>query len=558
MTNSASLLKIVLLAGLIVFLPTSMVFISGCAKKTPHEERIQEWRNKAEHSQGHTPASLPPEVYQEFQVEPLTIIDEPSKEHRLLPVTPVSLFVQNADMTAILMALARAADVNIMVSPGVRNMTGVTVRIAGVPWADAFKGLLRTHGLVHDWAGDVLHVKSLEDMEHGVKLEEALQKTQAAATAKIQMEPLTTTIIKLRYRSIDKTGDQSASSFALIQHLSPLLSPGPDGNARGALIPEPETNSLIIQAIRSDAERIIRLLGHIDRPRPQVRIQAHIVETTKDTARDLGFQWGGRRADISGYQPWMVAPGVGGPAGGWPTGASPSPAFDVGQGDRGMGSSFPANLAEAAAGLSLGFITGNINYLEVQLSALQEDGKLNILSSPSITTLDNLMAFTENGEKVPYVTKDSDGNQEVKFEDAVLRLEIIPNVINAEQLRLRILVKKDEVDQLRNVQGNPYIIKKETQTSLVVGNNETVVISGLTKELTSSRIQGVPWLKDIPGLGALLRRDRQGGAMEEVLIFITPTILPERPVSSPSLSGASINKNPQAAPSPQPFPLPLP
>lgn len=556
MTKISSLLKIVLLAGLIVSLPTSMVFISGCAKKTPHEERIQEWLNKAEHSQGHTPASLPPEVYREFQMEPLTITDKPSEEHRLMPTTPVSLFVQNADMTAVLTALARAADVNIMVSPGVRNMTGVTVRIAGVPWADAFKGLLRTHGLVHDWAGDVLHVKSLEDMEHGVKLEEALQKTQAAATAKIQMEPLTTTIVKLRYRSIDKTGDQHASSFALIQHLSPLLSPGPDGKARGALIPEPETNSLIIQAIQSDAERIIRLLGHIDRPRPQVRIQAHIVETTKDTARDLGFQWGGRRAGISGNQPWMVAPGVGGPAGGGPTGDAPSPAFDVGQGDRGMGSSFPANLA--AAGLSLGFITGNINYLEVQLSALQEDGKLNILSSPSITTLDNLMAFTETGERVPFVTTGDKGKQEVKFEDAVLRLEIVPNVINAEQLRLRILVKKDEVDQLRNVQGNPFIIKKETQTSLVVGNNETVVISGLTKELTSSRIQGVPWLKDIPGLGALLRRDRRGGIMEEVLIFITPTILPERPVSSPNSFDAPINKNPQAAPSPQPFAPPLP
>jgi len=95
------------------------------------------------------------------------------------------------------------------------------------------------------------------------------------------------------------------------------------------------------------------------------------------------------------------------------------------------------------------------------------------------------------------------------------------------------MIKKDEVDLVRNVDGNPYIIKKETQTSLVVGNAETVVISGLTKELTSNRLDGVPWLKDVPGLGALFRRDASKLNMEEVLIFITPTILPERSITPP-------------------------
>jgi type IV pilus assembly protein PilQ len=126
---------------------------------------------------------------------------------------------------------------------------------------------------------------------------------------------------------------------------------------------------------------------------------------------------------------------------------------------------------------------------------------------------------------------DDAGNPKVEFEDAVLRLEITPNVIDANQLRMSILVKNDRVDDVRSVQGNPFIYKKETQTSLVAKSGETIVISGLTEEISGNQRQGVPGLMNIPGLGALFRRDKQDQEMSEMLIFITATILPERPVS---------------------------
>ena len=118
----------------------------------------------------------------------------------------------------------------------------------------------------------------------------------------------------------------------------------------------------------------------------------------------------------------------------------------------GMALNFPADLS-SGAGLTLGFAAERIgkSILNLQLSALQQDGKLNILSSPSITTLDNQMAFTENGEKVPYVSIDEEGNREVRFEDAVLRLEITPHVIDGKNLKMKIVVKKDEVDITRLV-----------------------------------------------------------------------------------------------------------
>ncbi len=156
------------------------------------------------------------------------------------------------------------------------------------------------------------------------------------------------------------------------------------------------------------------------------------------------------------------------------------------------------------------------------------DGQLNILSSPSITTLDNQMAYTENGERVPYVaTSTSSGvvTQEVKFEDAVLRLEITPHVIDGKHLKMKIKVKKDQVDPTRTVQGNPYIIKKQTETNLIVQDGETIVISGLTKQQVSKSDAGLPGLKDIPGLGYLFKTDSRSEDMEEVLIFITPHVL---------------------------------
>ena len=160
----------------------------------------------------------------------------------------------------------------------------------------------------------------------------------------------------------------------------------------------------------------------------------------------------------------------------------------------------------ASLGLMFGSIGGNL--LDLQLSALQNDGKLNILSSPSITTLDNQKAFTENGERVPYSTLDTTVNppiRTVKFEDAVLRLEITPHVIDGQNLLMKILVKKDEVDTSSNVDGNPFIIKKQTETTLIVQDGETIVISGLTKQRERASVSGVPGLKDIPVLGWLFK-----------------------------------------------------
>ena len=125
------------------------------------------------------------------------------------------------------------------------------------------------------------------------------------------------------------------------------------------------------------------------------------------------------------------------------------------------------------------------------------------------------------------------------FEDVVLRLEITPHVVDDQTLSMKILVKKDEVDPVRNVNGNPYIIKKKTETNLMVRNGETIVISGLTKQRTSAGDTGIPGLKDVPALGWLFKTDSRSDKMEEVLIFITPRILPPYQVAASSIPPAA-------------------
>ena len=278
------------------------------------------------------------------------------------------------------------------------------------------------------------------------------------------------------------------------------------------------TNSLIIQAIRSDLETILAIIEQLDKPTSQVLIEAYIVEANKDVARELGVQWGG-----------LIKTGKG-------TGVGFGTGADAGA--LGGGINDPVDPASGnvvdlpAAGLSgfnpftLGLIYQNLGdvLLNVQLSALQDQGKLNILSSPSITTLDNQTAYIESGQDVPFQTVE-DGEVNIEYKKATLRLTVTPHVIDDKTLKMFINVHKDEPDFSQTVLGNPTIITKNAETNVIQFDGQTIVIGGLNKETTSDSKTGVPLLEDIPGLGYLFKRKGANNEMEDLLIFITPHIL---------------------------------
>ncbi|SDB34512.1 type IV pilus assembly protein PilQ [Desulfonatronum thiosulfatophilum] len=503
----------------------------GCSAKPEVAEMetfFDDWRLMAEVTRGHSPLQeLEAYDVAEFvaELEPeLEVLPEPP-----LPTTLVNLQLHDVPLGALLQALSRAAGQNIVFGSTI-NAKNVSILLDNVPWDQAFRSVIAVHGLTYVWDGDILRVLTLEDMQNDLRVAEVRRGKFEQARETERLAPLIARVVRINY------GEPAKLKDSLLE----LITKGPDEKPQGSINVDDHSNSLVIKASRDDQDRILNMIRHLDKPRSQIQIKATIVEATKETARDLGVQWGGRRVNHS--HPWMLSPSVGlqqpsvplAGAGNYPLGDPATPSFNTGQGPMGMASNFPANLAAASAGFGLNFIIGSTNYLEVQLSALQQDGKLNILSSPSITTMDNQMAYTENGERVPYVTYDRDGDKTVRFEDAVLRLEITPHTVGSNLLRMKINVKKDEVDFTRQVDGNPLIIKKQTETNLIVENGETIVISGLTKQRDTFDETGVPGLKNVTGLGWLFKRENKGQLMEDVLIFITPTILPTRAMQQTS------------------------
>jgi len=184
---------------------------------------------------------------------------------------------------------------------------------------------------------------------------------------------------------------------------------------------------------------------------------------------------------------------------------------------------------DPTAGLAVGYLTQAADYVrQVELSALQENGMLNILSSPTITTLDNKKAVIESGEEVPLISIVSTGtlSQETpEYKTAALTLEVTPHMIDNQMLMLSILAKKDEFDYTREVKGYPVVITKHAQTNLVLFDGETTVIGGLTKEKKQDQNAGIPGAKDVPLLGYLFGADEKQHEMDDLLIFITPHIL---------------------------------
>ena len=161
--------------------------------------------------------------------------------------------------------------------------------------------------------------------------------------------------------------------------------------------------------------------------------------------------------------------------------------------------------------------------------ALEEEGKLNIISKPSITTLDHRKAIIKSGKEVPFQTVISD-DINIEWKEAVIKLEVTPHIINDNIIRLEIVTHKDELDFNDNVNGNPTIITKNAQTTVMLLDGQTTVIGGLNKEKTSGGENGVPGLKDVPGLGWLFKSTKDSNEMEELLIFITPHILKEQTI----------------------------
>ena len=482
----------------------SFLLIGGCAspKLEKQDPFFDEWKTKAETSKGHSPEKPKPRAEQPQIIKPKATPKEIKLDEiaeKPLPTRKISLKMTDINVSVVLRALARAADQNIIVSEKVGGK--ININIAQAPWDQVFLGILRTQGLSYAWEGDIIRIMTADDMEQDLK-------RQARQREMVLTEQPLTRIVPVKYGSADK----------LKENLEKFLTVDKDGKPIGSILVDNHTNSLIIQAIRNDLKNIISVIDQLDKPTPQVLIEAFIVEANKDVARELGIQWGGLVRTGKGTG---VGFGTGADnnalGGGIGTAVDPTSGNVV---------NLPAQPLSGFEPFSLGLIYQNIGdvLLTTQLSALQDKGKLNILSSPSITTLDNQTANIESGEEIPFQTVE-DGEVNVEFKKAVLKLTVTPHVIDYKTLKMYINVHKDEADFSRTVLGNPTIITKNAETNVIQLDGQTIVIGGLNKETSANSDTGVPYLQDVPGLGYLFKRKSSDDRLEDLLIFITPHIL---------------------------------
>ena len=488
----------------IIAVVISVLLVSGCAapKKERQDPFFDKWKTKAETSKGISPAAPKPLAEQPQIIKPKAPpvsakIEE--KKQKPLPTRTLSLKMANIEVAVVLRALARASDQNIIVSEQVSGK--ININITQAPWDQVFLGILRTHGLSYAWEGEIIRIMTADDMEEDIKRQ--VHQRELKLT-----EPPLIRIVPIKFSSANNLKD----------NLEKFLTVDKDDKPIGSILVDEHTNSLIIQAIRNDMTSIISVIEQLDKPTPQVLIEAYIVEANKDVARELGIKWGGL-ARTGSDNKFGIATGSNNALDGATIDSAVNPSA-------GTVVDLPARALSGFDPFTLGLVYQNVGnlLLSAQLSALQDKGKLNILSSPSITTLDNQTAYIESGQDIPFQTVE-DGEVNVEYKKAVLSLRVTPHVIDDKTLKLYINVHKDEADFSQTVLGNPTIITKNAETNVIQLDGQTIVIGGLNKETTARSDTGVPYLEDIPGLGYLFKRKSTADQLEDLLIFITPHIL---------------------------------
>jgi type IV pilus assembly protein PilQ len=411
----------------------------------------------------------------------------------------------DTDVATVLRALARAGNLNLVTS---RNVKGpVSFTFTKVPWDQAFKGVLASAGLTHAWEGEIVRVMTVEDMKQDLEIEKIRHERSTVQADLRRVEPLVIRTIKVRYSNAKKLAETLGSLW------KPENAGAPDSPSpvrRGSVTVDEDNNTIVVNAIREEADKVAALVEQLDVPKRQILIKAKIVEANRNTARDLGIQWGGFYKSLDGDYTHEMNSGAG----------------------RQFAANFPATMSDDI-GFTFGFISQRLpggELLNIQLSALQDDGKVNILSSPSITTLDNETAVIESGQERAYRETSGTGNDldvSIAWKKAVLKLEVTPHLIGDRLMRVEIVASKDSFDETKQESNGEFPVNtKNARTTVVVRDGDTTVIGGLSQETRSESESGIPFLKDIPIVGRLFGGQRKGSINDEVLIFITPQILP--------------------------------
>ncbi|HEY1609932.1 MAG TPA: type IV pilus secretin PilQ, partial [Paraburkholderia sp.] len=395
---------------------------------------------------------------------------------------PITLNFQRADLPAVLHAFGEFTKLNIIASERVRGQ--VTLRLDRVPWRTAFDLLLEVNGLAMERHGAVIWVTPASDLAARER-----QRFEAHARA-AELEPLASRAFELHYahaedlrRLLTGSGNQRALS------------------KRGGAVADARTNLLFITDLPARLDEIAALVARLDRPARQVLIEARIVEGDRGLSRELGVKLG-------------VSPTGDGTARGV-HGGTDGTVYEL---SAGAVSGFDA----AQLGLSL-LAARATRLLDVELSALEADGRGRIVSSPRVVTAERTKAIVEQGTELPYQAKVAQGVSGVQFRRASLKLEVEPQITPDGRVILDLDVAKDSVGE--QTAAGPAINTKHVQTRVEIEDGGTVSIGGIDATDDRDDVTRVPVLGKIPLLGALFSHRSHRDQQSELVVFITPRVV---------------------------------
>ena len=431
----------------------------------------------------------------------------------------VTFNFQDIPVRSVLQLIADVSDLNIVVADNVGG--NLTLRLTNVPWDQALDIVLDARNLDKRENGNVIWIAPTEDI--AAREQQLLQ----AIKDRKELEPLVTSLISVSYATAEDLQ-------ALIDSARANSQGGDDAGLlsdRGSIAIDARTNTLMITDTPGRVEAIEKLVRDLDRPVRQVQIESRIVIASSEFAHAIGVRFGvtalhnkrnilavagdGAGADL--VNPW--------------TNPRDDGLIDIPSIPERYNVNLP--VADSNAGsIGLSFLTGNV-LLDLELTALEAEGDGEIISTPRVVTANQSEAFIQQGVEIPYEQAASSGATAVQFKEAVLELRATPLITPDNRVQLDLEVKQDSVGEIYQTgRGGtvPSIDTRELSTSVLVNNGETIVLGGIFQDERARKADRVPYLSSIPVLGNLFKRRSNETKKRELLIFVTPTIVEERPV----------------------------
>ncbi len=446
------------------------------------------------------------------EVRPLTRAQKEKMEREKAVFTGdrLSLNFQDIEVRSVLQLLADFTGLNMVTSDTVKGR--ITLRLKNVPWDQALDIILKTKGLSMRRTDKVILVAPTEEIAAREKL--ILESERQIE----ELAPLRAEFIQVNYA---KAADLAA---LLKSEENRLLS------ERGNVTVDERTNTLLVQDTATKLEEVHSLVELLDIPIRQVLIESRVVIANDDFAKDIGVKLGG------GYTADKAFPNSETNAivtGGLPGDVTWNPTFGptyienpAGSGNDSLMVNLPQTLS-ASRGGAINLVLAKVasHLLRLELSAMQQEGRGELISSPRVITSDQNKAVIKQGLEIPYEVRSSSGATTIAFKEALLKLEVTPHITPDDRIIMDLVINKDNPDYTKALLGIPPIDRRSVETSVLVENGETIVLGGVFERDKTENVERVPFFGDLPYVGFMFKQRVERDDNQELLIFVTPKIL---------------------------------